>query len=62
MTQGNFARAAGLVITTSIATAAIASTQWNNDFKFLAVFVAIIFGAGLAAFAADIEAAHNIKE
>jgi hypothetical protein len=55
MNKGNFARNAGIVITTSIATAAIASTQWDNNFKFLTVAIAIIFGAGLAAYAADME-------
>ena len=55
MTKGNFARNAGLVITTSIATAAIASSPLDNEFKFLLLGLTIILGAGLAAFAADIE-------
>jgi hypothetical protein len=55
MNKGNFARNAGLVITTSIATAAIASSPMDNEFKFLLIGVTIILGAGLAAFAADIE-------
>jgi hypothetical protein len=55
MNKGNFARAAGLVITTSISTAAIASSPLDNEFKFLLIGVAIILGAGLAAFAADME-------
>ena len=55
MNKGNFARTAGLVITTSIATAAIASSPLDNEFKFLLLGVTIILGAGLAAFAADIE-------
>jgi hypothetical protein len=59
MNKGNFARNAGIVITTSISTAAIASSQWDNNFKFAAVVVAIILGAGLAAFAADIEGGQS---
>ena len=53
MSNGRVARTAGLVITTSIATAAIQSTNWANEPRALVTFAAIIVGAFLAAVASD---------
>jgi hypothetical protein len=55
MKKENFARAAGLVITTSIATTAIASSSWSSEFKFISISATIILGAVLAALAAEVE-------
>jgi hypothetical protein len=55
MTKGNFARTAGLVVSTSIATAAIASNSWADELKFCVICITILVGAGLAAFAAELD-------
>jgi hypothetical protein len=50
---GRVARTAGLVIATSISTAAIQNTTWMPDTKFLITTFVIIVSAFLAAVAAD---------
>lgn len=45
MNSGNAARAAGLVITTSIATAAIAAGQWAVEFKVCFIIATVVIGA-----------------
>jgi hypothetical protein len=47
----NWTRAAGLVATTSIGTAAIASGPWPTVIKVYAVALTILIGAGVTALA-----------
>lgn len=55
MKKGNSARASGLVITTSIATAAIAAGPWTGEFKVCTIALTIFVAAALATFSADID-------
>ena len=52
---GRVARTAGLVITTSIATASIQSATWEMGVKGYLTFLCIAIGALLAAMASDFD-------
>ena len=50
---GRVARTAGLVIMTSVTTAAIQATTWDAAFRCTVIFIVIIVGAFLASVASD---------
>ena len=55
MNGGRVARTAGLIITTSIATAAIQQTVWSEGLQLAATVLCIAIGAFLGAMASDFE-------
>lgn len=55
MTNGRVARTAGLVITTSISSAAIQNTTWAEPTCFLLTALVIVVGAFLAAVSSDFD-------
>jgi len=55
MNSGRVARTAGLIITTSIATAAIQQTVWSEGTQPIVTALCIAIGAFLGAVAADFD-------
>ena len=53
MNGGRVARTAGLIITTSLATAAIQNTTWSDTSQAALTLACIVIGAFLGAMAAD---------
>lgn len=59
MNGGRAARTAGLIITTSMATAAVQQTVWTEGLQLFITVLCIVIGAFLGAMAADFDGARS---